>query len=151
MAARILLDTDVLVYAHDRSEALKQKQALEVLDRAQEMATGLLTTQILAEFFWVSTRRLRASLTLEEAVHQVELFARAWPVLDVTTFTVLEALRATRTYQMTYWDAQIWASARLNQIPVIFSEDFTDGAVIEGVRFVNPFARDFDFEAWLPT
>jgi predicted nucleic acid-binding protein len=38
---------------------------------------------------------------------------------------------------------------RLNQIPVIFSEDFQDGQVLEGVRFANPFAKSFDVEAWL--
>jgi predicted nucleic acid-binding protein len=149
MAARILFDTNVLVYAHDRSEAVKQKQALEVLDRTQEIAIAALTTQVLGEFFWVTTRRLQQPLTLEEATHQVERFARAWPVLDVTTFTVLESLRGAAMYQMTYWDAQIWASARLNQIPVIFSEDFNAGAVLEGVRFENPFSSSFELETWL--
>jgi len=51
---------------------------------------------------------------------------------------------------MSYWDAQIWASARLNQIPLILSEDFDAGAIIEGVRFVNPFAGDFELDDWLP-
>jgi predicted nucleic acid-binding protein len=50
---------------------------------------------------------------------------------------------------MTYWDAQIWASARLSQIPVVLSEDFGDGVIIEGVRFVNPLGPDFNLEAWL--
>ena len=47
------------------------------------------------------------------------------------------------------YDAQIWAVAKLNQAPVVFSEDFSDGQVIEGVRFVNPFARDFQVEEWV--
>jgi len=45
--------------------------------------------------------------------------------------------------------AQIWAVARLNQVAVIFSEDFNVGAVIEGVRFANPFAEDFRIEGWM--
>jgi predicted nucleic acid-binding protein len=49
---------------------------------------------------------------------------------------------------MSYWDAQIWASARLQQIPVIFSEDFNGGAVVEGISFVNPFAEDFNLGNW---
>jgi predicted nucleic acid-binding protein len=75
----------------------------------------------------------------------------AWEVLDVTGPIVLEAVRGARLYQMAYWDAQIWASARLNQIPFILSEDFDTETVVEGVRFVNPFASDFDLEAWLPS
>lgn len=61
---------------------------------------------------------------------------------------VLEALRGVRVHQMPYWDAQLWATARLNQIPVIFSEDFSTGATLEGVRFVNPLMETFDLAAW---
>jgi predicted nucleic acid-binding protein len=51
---------------------------------------------------------------------------------------------------MAYWDAQIWASAKMNQVPVVFSEDFGEGVIIEGVRFVNPFSSNFNIEVWLP-
>ena len=74
--------------------------------------------------------------------------ARAWPVFDATPQIVLEAVRGVRDHQFSFWDAQIWAVARLNQVAVVFSEDFNPGAVIEGVRFVNPFAQDFELEAW---
>jgi predicted nucleic acid-binding protein len=47
------------------------------------------------------------------------------------------------------YDAQIWATARLNQVPVVFSEDFRDGTTLEGVRFVNPFSSEFLLEKWL--
>ena len=93
MAASVMLDTNVLVYAHDRSEPEKQQRALEVLERVQSVGSGALTTQVLAEFFSTAIRKLSASLSMEAAARQVELFARAWPVLDVTTFTVLEAIR----------------------------------------------------------
>jgi predicted nucleic acid-binding protein len=48
---------------------------------------------------------------------------------------VLETARGVRTYKMSYWNAQIWASATLHQIPVIFSEDFNEGTVVEGISF----------------
>ena len=69
-------------------------------------------------------------------------------MLDVTGEVVLETIRGVREHQFSFWDAQILAVARLNQVPVVFSEDFNPGAVIEGVRFVNPFAEDFQPEAW---
>jgi predicted nucleic acid-binding protein len=50
---------------------------------------------------------------------------------------------------MRIWDAQIWATARLNQIPVVLSEDFSDGAVIEGIRIVNPFTVSFQARDWV--
>ncbi len=57
-------------------------------------------------------------------------------------------LRGVRDHQLSYYDAQVWATARLNQVPVIFSEDFNSNAPLEGVRFVNPFASDFVLENW---
>lgn len=60
---------------------------------------------------------------------------------------VLEAVRGVRDYQLSYYDAQIWACARLNQIPVIFSEDFNHG-ILEGINIINPFAQDFVVTSW---
>ena len=53
-----------------------------------------------------------------------------------------------RAHKLAYYDAQLWATARLNQVPAIFSEDFDTGATLDGVRFVNPFAPDFALETW---
>ncbi len=57
---------------------------------------------------------------------------------------VLEAARGVRDYQFSFWDAQIWATARLNQIPTIYSEDFNVNSAIEGVRFLNPLSDGLD-------
>jgi predicted nucleic acid-binding protein len=69
-------------------------------------------------------------------------------VFAVTQFVVFEALRGARDYQLSYYDAQIWATAKLHQVPTIFTEDFTDGRVVEGVRFVDPFSANFDLTLW---
>lgn len=57
----------------------------------------------------------------------------------ITDLIVLEAARGVRDHATSFWDAQVWATAKLNQIPVVLSEDFASGSVIEGVRFENPF------------
>lgn len=141
-AVKYLIDTNVLVYAHDRSEPEKQKKAFELMERLYDLGSAALTTQILAEFFTIITRKLSAPLTTEESIREVELLARVWPVFDVTIFTVIEAIRGVQSHQMSYWDAQIWASALINQVPVVLSEDFSSERVIEGVRFINPFIND---------
>ncbi len=146
--AAILVDTNVLVYAHDSSERSKQRRAIDVLDRITAAANGALSAQVLSEFYNTATRKLSPPLTLKQAEAQLGYFVALWTVFDVTPRVVLEAARGVRDYQFSFWDAQIWAVARLNQVPVVFSEDFNPGAVIEGVRFVNPFAEDFRPEAW---
>lgn len=102
----------------------------------------------MTEFFRAVTRPSRSLLTIADAMLQAQRLVRAWPVHDVTPFIVLEATRGVRDHQLAYWDAQIWATARLNQIPVVFSEDFNSGSVLEGVQFVNPFADTFVLTDW---
>jgi predicted nucleic acid-binding protein len=137
-----LVDTNVLVYAYDRSEPGKAARAIEALDFLQTTRTGRLSVQALAEFFVVATRGQAPLLKAAAASRQVDLLSRAFDVLPVTPMVVLEAIRGVRAHQFSYWDSQIWAVARLNQIPVILTEDFQIGRSIEGVRFVDPFASD---------
>jgi len=145
----VLIDTNVLVYAHDRGEFVKQQQAVRVLEALQLTGLGCLSTQVLAEFFRVVTKGTRPLLTVEQARQQLGYIARTWPVFDVTPWVVLEAARGVQDHHLSYYDSQIWATARLNQVPVIFSEDFTSGITLEGVRIINPFAADFVVEAWV--
>ena len=149
MSDRILADTNVLVYAYDRSEPQKQRRALEVLDRLAVSRVGVISTQVLAEFFVAVTRKIETPLSVSEAYVRVKNYLQAWTVLNLTGMIVLEAARGVREHQFNFWDAQIWAAARLNQIPIVFSEDFNAGAVTEGVQFVNPFAEGFQMEHWI--
>jgi predicted nucleic acid-binding protein len=149
MSDKIFVDTNVLVYAYDRSEPKKQRQALQVLDYLAVAGTGAISTQVLSEFFVTVTRKITSPLSQDQAYDRVKNYLQSWTVLNLTGMVVLEAVRGVQDYQFSFWDAQIWATARLNQISVIFSEDFNAGAVIEGVRFVNPFAEGFQIEVWL--
>jgi len=144
----IFIDTNLLVYLYDQNQPFKQAQAQRVLDQLELTKAGRLSVQNLAEFFSVATRKLSPNLAPHQALQQINLFTRLWPIFDLTPLIVLEAGRGVRDYQLSYYDAQIWATARLNQVPTIFSEDFNAGAVLEGVRFVNPFSADFVLEAW---
>jgi predicted nucleic acid-binding protein len=146
--AAVLIDTNVFVYAHDRGEPVKQKRAIEVLDALQRSSNGHLSTQILAEFFNATTRGTKPILSATVASSQVEALAQAWPVLFVTIPIITVAARAVRDRRLNYWDAQLWATALLNQVPVIFSEDFASGSSLEGVRIINPFESKFVLEDW---
>jgi predicted nucleic acid-binding protein len=134
-----LVDTNILVYAYDRSEHQKQKRARTILDWLESRGFGTLSTQILGEFFRIVTRKLAEPLTPRQAYVELERHLRTWSTLDITRAVVLEAGRGCVAYRMPFWDAQIWATAKLNQVPQILSEDFQHGRVIEGVEFKNPF------------
>lgn len=144
MNGEVLVDTNVLVYAYDRGATAKQGRALDVLRRLVGSGKGRLSAQVLGEFFQVVTRKIPAPLSAAEAWAQVAALIRSWSVIPVTPLIALEAARGVRDHRLSYWDAQVWATARLNQISLILSEDFTDGHVLEGVRFLDPFALAFD-------
>ncbi len=145
----VLVDTNLLIYAHDRGEPEKQAQSIQVLEHLERENRGVLSVQCLAEFFSITTRGKFPKLTVAQASDQVINLIASWTVLDLTSQIVQEATRGVRDHQLGYWDAQIWATAKLNQIPVIFSEDFRVGQSLEGVRFVNPFEPDFAIERWV--
>lgn len=144
--ALILVDTNILVYAYDPRAPAKNIQAQTVLKALHEDKVGYLSVQSLAEYM-NATRKL--AIPPATALHYAQAFALAWPILALTPQIVLEAGRGVRDHGFAYYDAQIWATAHLNQIPVIFSEHFNSGATLEGVRFVNPFLTSFRLEDWL--
>lgn len=148
MSANILVDTNILVYAYDRSEVEKQKRALNILEQLAISGVGVLSAQVLAEFFVAVTRKIAGPIPVERAVESIENYMASWAVFDITPLVVLEAARGVREHQFSYYDAQLWACARLNQIPVVFSEDFNPSR-IEGVQFVNPLAPESDWEQWV--
>ena len=98
--------------------------------------------------FIAITRRVAAPLSVEEAAPRVAAYVHGWEVVEVTGLIVLEAIRGVQHHSLSFWDAQIWATARLNQLPLLLSEDFNSGATVEGIRFVNPFAPTFSIAEW---
>lgn len=144
--ASILVDTNILVYAYDPRDPTKNRHAQTLLQALHDHKIGYLSVQSLAEFL-NATRKL--AIPAATALTYAQAFVLSWPIFPLTPQVVIEAARGVRDHQLTYYDAQIWATARLNQLPVIFSEDFNNGSTLEGIRFVNPFLANFQMADWL--
>jgi predicted nucleic acid-binding protein len=146
MAARMLLDTNLLVCAYDRRDPSRRDAAIALLRALAHIGDIAISTQVLGEFFWTVTRGIPDPLTTTQAATEVDRHARTWQVVGLSRETVQHAVRGAAEHQLPYWDALIWAAARLAAIPVVLSEDFQDGREIEGVTFQNPFpppSREF--------
>ena len=141
---RFFVDTNVLAYAYDVSEPVRRERALAVIESLYSAGSGAISSQVLSELFSALTRLRGIGMAPELAEKRVLAFAHTWPVYDVRPLDVMEALRGVSTHKLNYFDALIWATARLNGIPFLLSEDGQDGRVIDGVRFINPLADDFD-------
>lgn len=80
---------------------------------------------------------------MEETVRVVRYFLRYWRVLPLTPHVTVEAIRGVELHHLSWWDSLIWATAYVNDIQTVVSEDFNPGSVLDGVRFVNPFDPAF--------
>ncbi|GJQ52761.1 MAG: twitching motility protein PilT [Anaerolineaceae bacterium] len=145
----ILLDTNVLVYGFDLAERDKRAHALTILRELQNSSLGCISVQCLSEFFNAVTRGAKPKLPMERALEYVQGYLLSFPTYLLTPSIVMIAARGVKEHSLSFYDAQIWACALANDIPVIFSEDFQDGQVLEGIRFVNPFAKNFELEKWI--
>lgn len=136
----ISFDTNILIHAADRNGSVRHEQAAELVERAMLSRRCVQTLQSLCEFYNVLTRKL--SVAPAQASTFVEAWKAAFPVEAASTVDLDHAMRATRDYRLSFWDALLWATARRIGINVLVSEDFQDGRSIEGVRIANPFAPD---------
>ncbi|HCS39836.1 MAG: PIN domain-containing protein [Anaerolineaceae bacterium] len=145
---RILIDTNVILYTYDYRDQLRKNRAAEVLLVLEKYKLGIFTIQTLSEFMNVVTKVRNPIIEKSDFQLQLHYWINLFPIIQLTQNIVVEATRCVIDHNFSYYDAQIWAAAKLNQIPVIFSEDFQDGQTLEGVHFVNPFSEKFDINQW---
>jgi predicted nucleic acid-binding protein len=141
-----LVDTNLFVYAIDATDPVRGERARSVLDRLVGSDRGGISTQVLSELAATLFRRRLPGLGAETIADLVRNIAAAWTVFPVNDMVVIEAVRGVERYQFSYFDAQVWAVARLNAVPMVLTEDFQVGATIEGVTFLNPLDEAFDLD-----
>ena len=133
------VDTNVLVYAFDKSSSAKKLVAQRLLNEL--MADDLLrvSTQVLQELFVILTRKVSQPCSSEEALTVLEDLA-AWPLLVVDYAAIRAAGGLAHQAKLSFWDALIVVAAARSGAAVLYTEDLNDGQEILGVRISNPFA-----------
>ena len=136
MSARSFFDTNILLYTDSSDAPAKRKRALELLGEHRLARSGVVSLQVLQEYFVAATRKL--GVDVDVARRKVELFANFHlVVLDVED--VLAAVDLHRLHQVSFWDALIVRAAKQGGCPDVYSEDLQHDRTIDGVRIVNPF------------
>lgn len=133
---RTFLDTNILVYGDDRGEPEKRERCLELIEMLRRKHTGVVSIQVLQEYFVTATRKF--ALDAAVAKSKVEVFAR-FHVVEPGVADVLAAIDLHRLMRISYWDALIVRCARQAGCRVLLSEDMQHGQTLDGVRIVNPF------------
>ena len=133
------VDTNVLVYAFDKSSSPKKRAAQRLLNELMEEDRLRVSTQVLQELFVTLTRKVGQRCSSEEALAVLEDLA-AWPVMAIDYAAIRAAAGLADQAKLSFWDALIVVAAARIGAAVLYSEDLNDGQEILGVRISNPFA-----------
>jgi predicted nucleic acid-binding protein len=136
MSARSFFDTNVLVYADDKAAPAKQRRAIDLVAEHRRAGTGVVSLQVLQEYFVTVTRKLRVDPQI--ARRKVELLAE-FDVASPEVADILAAIDLHRLHGFSFWDALVLRAAKQAGCTVLFSEDLQDARHIDGIHIVNPF------------
>lgn len=139
MNARFFLDTNVFVYSFDRRAPAKARRAMQLIREAVATRKGIISFQVVQEFFNVALRRFSRPMTVGEAEQFLATVFR--PLIAVHSSQALygAALRMTERYRLPWYDSLILAAAVEGQCGVLYSEDLQHGQRCEGLQIQNPF------------
>ncbi len=137
MSVRFFVDTNILVYAHDRTAGVKHLRARSLLERLWESGEGALSTQVLQELCVNLRRKAASPLQIDEVRRLIREYS-TWEVITNTPESVLKALDIEARYKTSFWDALILQAAEDVGASVLYSEDLATGQHYGSIQVVNP-------------
>lgn len=135
---RAFLDTNILIYAHDISAGKKYEQAQKIVMDLWQSGLGVLSVQVLQEFFVSVTSKIPKPLDTESAREIVKDLIR-WDIVINDKESILSAIDLHRHYEYSFWDSMIIQAAIKGNAAVLLSEYFSHGQTINGLQIKNPF------------
>jgi predicted nucleic acid-binding protein len=136
MSGKVFLDTNILVYAQDARAPKKQKRSREIITTLVEQDAGVVSTQVLQEFYVAATRKLGVDPLAAKAVLKT---LSVFEMVQVTPALIDEAVDGSILNRISFWDALVVVSAASSGCGQIYSEDLNPGQRIRGVEMVNPY------------
>jgi len=140
MSARFFLDTNLFVYSFDTKAPAKAKKAAQLIRRAADTGEGMISYQVVQEFFSVALRRFAQPMSVAEAEQYLVTVLRPLLAVHSSPAIYFEALRIAEKYRMSWYDSLIVAAALEGKCGKLYSEDFQHGRKIEELRIENPFS-----------
>jgi predicted nucleic acid-binding protein len=132
------VDTNILVYAEDRDAKAKHAVARDLILKLWEDREGVVSVQVLQEFYVNATRKLKKPLTSPKALEIVEEYL-TWTVVENTSVLLTSAIRLQTKAQLSFWDAMVVQAAIEAGCEFLYSEDLNDGQRFGSLALVNPF------------
>ncbi len=139
MSGRFFLDTNIFVYTFDAQAPAKAKKASQLIRRAADTGEGIISYQVVQEFFSVAFRRFPQPLSVAEAEQYLITVLRPLLAVHSSPTIYFEAMRIVEKHRLSWYDSLIVAAALEGQCEKLYSEDFQHGRKIEYLRIENPF------------
>jgi len=133
------VDTNILLYAEDRDAKGKHVLARDLILQLWDDREGVLSIQVLQEFYVNATRKLKKPLSSPKALEIVEEYL-TWTVVENTSALLTSAIRLQTKAQLSFWDAMVVQAAIEAGCERLYSEDLNDGQRIGSLVIVNPLA-----------
>ena len=134
----VFIDTNVLVYAFDADSGLKFERAQSILKDCWNNQTGILSTQVLEEFYVTVTKKLPSKMDKQSARNIVQVY-KAWSAQPITPDDIIDASEFEEQNQLSFWDSLIITIAQKTGAETLYSEDMQDGQKFGSLTIVNPF------------
>jgi predicted nucleic acid-binding protein len=135
--AKYFIDTNILIYAHDRDAGVKHERARQLIEQLWSAGQGALSTQVLQELCVNLRRRVARPLPGDEIAKLIEDYL-SWQVVVITPQAIVAALEIEDRYKVSYWDALILYAAESCGAAVLYSEDLSHGQRYGVVEVLNP-------------
>lgn len=139
MTAKYFVDTNILLYAHDRSAGAKHDRARLLIEGLWTSGQGVLSTQVLQELCVNLRRKVARPLPVEEIRRLIQDYS-SWDIVVNTPQSVLQVLEFEVRYKVSYWDAVILQAAESAGAAVLYSEDLATRQHYGAVQVLNPLA-----------
>jgi predicted nucleic acid-binding protein len=137
MSDKYFVDTNILVYAHDRATGVKYLRAQALLLELWDSGLGVLSTQVLQELCINLRRKAGNPMPMEEVRKLIREYS-TWEVVTNTPESVLRALDIETRYKTSFWDALILQAAEDAGASILYSEDLATGQRYGAIQVVNP-------------
>ena len=140
MSGRFFLDTNIFIYTFDSKAPAKAKKAAHLIRRAADTGEGIISYQVVQEFFNVALRRFPQPMNASEAEQYLITVLRPLLAVHSSPAIYFEALRIAEKHRLSWYDSLIVAAALEGQCEKLYSEDLQHGRTIENLRIENPFS-----------
>ncbi len=138
MKDKVFIDTNILVYANDKSDNYRHEKSKQLIFDGIQKENAVISTQVLSEFFVTVTQKIKTKLSAGAARKEILLF-NYLEIIEIDYSCIVHAIDISINNQLSYWDSLIIAAAQKAGCSILYTEDLNAGQKFDRLIVSNPF------------